>query len=292
MTFLITGGTGFIGRNLVEYFKTRVPVLAPSRQQLDLLDEDAVAAYFRNHEIDVVVHSATTPGHRNAAPVPDLVARNLRIFWNIVRQRSHFRRMIYLGSGAVYDMRYYQPKMTEEYFDAHVPADPHGFSKYLIARHVESLDQVIELRLFGVFGRYEDWQIRFISNAICKALFGLPITLRQNRNFDYVYIDDLARIVEQFVHGRVNHKAYNVTPSETLSLLDLARIVKDVSGASVEILVGQEGTGLEYSGSNARLYQEFPQTSFTPVWSAIQALYQWYSENRQYVDPKLLLVDK
>ncbi len=57
----------------------------------------------------------------------------------------------------------------------------------------------MELRLFGVFGPHEDYAIRFISNAICKALFGLPITLRQNRTFSYLFIDDLGPIVERFL---------------------------------------------------------------------------------------------
>ena len=55
----------------------------------------------------------------------------------------------------------------------------------------------MELRLFGVFGRHEDYAIRFISNAICKTLFDLPITLRQNRTFSYLYVDDLGPIVER-----------------------------------------------------------------------------------------------
>ena len=131
MIVLITGGTGFIGRNLVELMTSKYKVLAPPRQQMDLLDGDSVSRFFRQYQIDVVIHSATTPGHRNAPKVTDLVARDLRMFFNLVHNADKFGKMIFLGSGAAYDMLYYQPKMEEEYFDTHIPVDEGGFSKYI-----------------------------------------------------------------------------------------------------------------------------------------------------------------
>ncbi len=122
------------------------------------------------------MHCATKPGHRNAKDPSDVLYANLRMFHNLMRADDAFGRMILLTSGLVYDQRHYVAKMTENDFGAHVPVDESGFSKYLCARQAERLDNVIELRPFGVFGKYEDWEIRFISNAICKALFDFPIT--------------------------------------------------------------------------------------------------------------------
>ena len=61
-----------------------------------------------------------------------------------------------------------------------MPDDEHGFSRYVIAGLRPRDERVVELRPFGVFGPYEDYAIRFISNAICKTLFDLPVTLRQD----------------------------------------------------------------------------------------------------------------
>ena len=138
--------------------------------------------------------------------------------------------MIFIGSGAVYDMRAYQPKMDEGYFDTSVPADEHGFSKYLIAKYIAEMDNGVELRVFGIFGKYEDYAIRFISNAICKTLFDLPITIRQNRRFDYLYIDDLMPVIDHFIGAKGRYSAYNVTPDDSIDLYAIAEKVKAKSG--------------------------------------------------------------
>jgi GDP-L-fucose synthase len=52
---------------------------------------------------------------------------NLGCFFNLARCSHDYGKMIYYGSGAEYDKRYYLPKMTEDYFDAHVPVDDYGF---------------------------------------------------------------------------------------------------------------------------------------------------------------------
>jgi GDP-L-fucose synthase len=214
------------------------------------------------------------------------------MFFNLARCSDLYRRMVFLGSGAVYDMRHYQPKMPETYFDAHVPTDEHGFSKYVTAKYIERAEAITELRIFGIFGRYEDYAIRFISNAVCKALFDLPITLRQDRRFDYLWIDDLPQVVDRFMDRDGAHRAYNVTPDESIGLFELAKKVRATSGKDVPIVVGTEGEGIEYSGDNARLRGEMPELRLTPVDEAIERLYAWYSDHRSEIDRDALLVDK
>lgn len=289
---LITGGSGFIGRNLAEALNENYKILSPSRQELDLLDEQAIRRYFIQHTVDVVVHSATTPGHRNAKPVPDLAVRNQRMFFGLARNRDRYGKMIFLSSGAIYDMRHYLPKMKEAYFDTHVPHDEHGFSKYVCAKYIEEADKILELRLFGVFGKYEDYEIRFVSNAICKSIMGLPITIKQNRRFDYLYVDDLAAVVDHFITHDAKHKTYNVTPDQAIDLRSLAEMVAEVSGTRAEIIIKQEGYGVEYSGDNSRLRESLPHLSLTPLSRSIPYLYSWYERNRHLINRESLFVDK
>lgn len=289
---LITGGSGFIGRNLAEALSETYKILSPSRQELDLLDEQAIRRYFSQNHVDVVVHSATTPGHRNAKPVPDLAVRNQKMFFGLARNRDQYGKMIFLSSGAVYDMRHYLPKMKEEYFDTHVPHDEHGFSKYVCAKYIEEADKILELRVFGVFGKYEDYEIRFVSNAMCKSIMGLPITIKQNRRFDYLYVDDLAAVVDHFITHDAKHKTYNVTPDQAIELRSLAKMVAEVSGKPAEIIIKDEGDGIEYSGDNRRLRESLPHLHFTPLSRSIPYLYSWYERNRHLINRELLLVDK
>ena len=143
-----------------------------------------------------------------------------------------------------------------------------------------------------MFGRHEDYAIRFISNAICKTLVGLPVTLRQNRRFDYTPVQDLVRVIERFFTHEARHDAYNVSAVETWPLLDLARLVVALSGRDVPVVVGSEGMGVEYSGDGRRLRDELPDLAATPVAEAVARLYEWYAERRQLIDRDALLVDR
>lgn len=292
MKILVTGGSGFIGRNLVDYFSPRYEILSPSHRELDLLDEVAVNSYLCRNNVDIIIHGAVRPGHRNAKDPSLQLYHNTRMFFNLIRNDRYFQKMIFLGSGLTYDIRFYQPKMREEYFDTHVPIDEGGFSKYIIAKHIEKVDNVLELRLFGVFGRYEDYAIRFISNAICKTLFNLPVTIKQNRRFDYIYIEDLLPVIEYFLHHQGKFKSYNVTPDHAIELFRLVEIIRDISGKCLPIQVADPGMGMEYSGSNQRIRGEIHDLSFQPFQQSIFKLYQWYTEHENQIDRNLLLFDK
>ena len=129
---LLTGGSGFIGRNLRESCLSQAYELyAPSHAELDLSDTGSTDAYFAKHRFDAVIHAAVKPGHRNAPDLTNLFFTNNRIFFNLVRHADRCGRILNLGSGAIYDMRHYEPMMTEDYFGRHVPADEHGYNKYV-----------------------------------------------------------------------------------------------------------------------------------------------------------------
>ena len=293
MRLLITGGSGFIGRNLAEQLASHYEVKAPSSAELDLLNEQAVRDYLNAHRFDVIVHSATTRSNRRVAAPTDLLDRNCRMFFNLVRNQSHFGKMIHFGSGAEYGPRVdLPPRAPEEYFDARVPTDAYGFSKYICAKYIERCDSIVDLRLFGVFGPYEDYTVRFISNACCRALKGLPIVLRQDVLFDYLYVNDLAPITTWFIENDARHKAYNVCSGSSATLTNLARIVAEVAGSSPAVSVTVPGMGPAYTADNSRLLSEMGAHKFCDVRRAINDLYSWYKRNESLIDVESLRFDE
>jgi UDP-glucose 4-epimerase len=293
MNVLLTGGSGFIGKNITESFLAeKYNILPPPHSKLDLLEQDSVDEYFDKNRIDLIIHCACKPGHRNAKNTEDVFYCNTKMFDNLLNNRTKWKKMIMLGSGAVYDCRNYQPKMSEEYCGKNIPVDEHGLSRYTIAKQAEAFDNIYELRLFGVFGKYEDWHIRFISNAICKTLFDLPITIKQNRKFDYIYIDDLMSILDYFIQNNPKNKVFNVTPDCSIELLELAGIVNKIAGKNLPVKISQSGLGLEYSGENTLLKKEIKDLTLTPVNQAIGELFQWYASQKKKINAELLMVDK
>ena len=293
MKILITGGSGFIGRNLQEWFAGRYEVHAPSHTELDLLDSDKVRDYLKAQHFDVVIYAATWDATRNAKKDTSLILENnLRMFFNLSRVSGDFGKMFYIGSGQEYGRDHWMPRMEEGYFDTHVPVDQAGFSKYLISRHVSDSRNIINLRCFAVFGRYEDWEIRFISNACCKAVWDMPITIKQNVNYDYLDVQDLCAIAERFITHDAKEKVYNVCSGRVCDLLMLAGEVLAASGKALPVQVAKPGMGLEYSGNNSRLLDELGPLQFTDMDESIRRLYAWYALRKEHIDRRLLTFDK
>lgn len=290
---LLTGGTGFIGRNLREsYLSEKYDIVAPSHKELDLSDTENVDKYFQQKQFDVVLHTAVKPGHRNAKDLNNLFYTNIRMFENLERHKDKYGKFINFGSGAVYDVSANNSNVTEEDIYKNIGKDDHSFCKYVVHKQIDHLDNFIDLNIFGIFGKYEDYTIRFISNACCKALFDLPITLRQNRRFSYIDVADLPCILELLIENKTQYKSYNIVPDIFVELKDLANLVKKVSKKNIEIKVAQEGYGLDYYGSNKLLKKEFPQIEFTPIEKSVAGLYHYYEQNKDLIDFNQLLRDK
>ena len=296
MKVLVTGGSGFIGRHVVVRLSETHDVLAPTHAALDLTDAEAVRSWLGRHRVNAVVHAAGKPGHRNAPDATSLAFDNLRQFFALLRCRSEFGRFVVMSSGAAYGVQRPLRQVREEDLDRAVPADEHGFSKYVEALELSRDLDAVELRPFGVFGPGEDYAIRFISNACCKALSGLPVTLRRDRHFSYVAVGDLARVVELALEdvpsGGLSPGAYNVTPHAPISLLGLAEMVVGAAGGAVPIIVSEPGLGPEYSGDGTRLRSAAPGFVPEALEDAVKRLCAWYEARRDTIDRRLLLADR
>lgn len=290
MKVLITGSNGFIGRNLREIWNSKYDIYSPSSKELNLLDMKMVQEYIQEGYFDIVVHTANANRNRNKYKTEyEALDGNLRMFFNLERCKDYYGKMYYFGSGAEYDMQHYMPDMKEEYFGAHIPQDPYGFSKYVMSKMCEQNSNIYDLRLFGVFGKYEEWERRFISNAICRALKGMPITINQNVYFDYLWVEDLCEIMKWFLANEPKHKHYNVCRGSKIDLYSLAVMVRDTLGINCDIIVKESGWKPEYTGDNTRLMSEMGGYQFLGFEEAIRRLCDYYKANIYAIDADKLL---
>lgn len=290
---LITGASGFIGKNLVEQLSDSYTIFSPRSTELDLLNQDAVESYLKKNSIDQVIHAAVYHVTRNSGKDPlQGLSHNLRMFFNLARCNNLYKKMIYFGSGAEYGKQRAICSVTEEDFGDVIPSDEYGLYKYALTKMLPSYKNIYNLRLFGIFGKYEDWHIRFISNAICKTMFGMDITMKKNVYFDYMYINDLIPLIKKSLElEKLPHNVMNVCTGKRTDLYSLAHIIQKVGKATNQITVGDEGFSNEYTASNLLLLKSFPSLKFTPLEEAIKELYSWYVHNKSQIDPRLLQED-
>lgn len=91
--------------------------LKPTRQELDLLDKQAVQQWFSAHQPEVVVLAAAKVGgiHANATYPADFLLENLKIETHVIETawRSGVRRLLFLGSSCIYPKFADQPIKEE-----------------------------------------------------------------------------------------------------------------------------------------------------------------------------------
>lgn len=289
LKIFLTGGNGFIGRNIKEQLGDKFEIIAPTHVELDLTDSEAVYNFLQKNPVDIVIHAANIGGTRKQRHVFGIAHINLKMFFNLVRAKPFFKRMITLGSGAEYDKQQSLIKVKESDFDKYVPSDEYGLYKYVCAQYAAKVGWITHLRLFAVFGKYEDYEIRFISNAICRALLNKPVTMRQNVNFDYLFIDDLIRILEKIILDQPKEIFINVGRGEVVDLKTLADKILTTIGCEVLVLIASEGLAKEYSCDISILQKIVPNFEYTSIDSAIEQLVDYYKKVLPNLNQKSLL---
>lgn len=280
---LLTGAGphGFIGRNLAPLLRQRYEVFTPSSRELNLCDYQALAQYLDENQIAAVIHGAVQNGTR--VGFEDAMLHDMQMFFNLEKLSGRLDKVLYFGSGAEFDKRFPMEGIREESLGRSVPGDYYGLEKYVMALRARESRNIYNLRLFGIFGKYEEWQSKFISNLCCKAMYGLPLTVRQNCMFDFLYIDDLAPVVVWFLEHQPKYHDYNVCTGQPVALASIAETVLEVSGKDLPILVAKEGWNLAYTADHSRLAKEMGGLRLHSMGDAVTELYEYYQEHRNEI---------
>lgn len=211
MRVCVLGARGFVGKNLLME-STWVGV---TRDDVDLMNREEVEKYFDAHTYDVVVHCAVVGGSRLEKDATDVLYKNILMFENVARVFEG--KILYFSSGAA--------------LRGNPPTDPYGLSKWLIDRRVATIPNAYSLRIWGCYGPGE-LPTRF--SAACKNEG--HVVIERDRYFDFIDVEDVRRIVGEYVRGERTDKEYDLVYPEKLLLSQWAERfgatwdIKDPSG--------------------------------------------------------------
>ena len=269
---LFTGGTGFIGKNVLPILRENYNVFAPKRNELNLFSSNEVKKYVMENNINYIIHSANPNPSKNIYDSNEQMLRDsLQLFLSIYSCREIVKKIIYLGSGAIYDKTKDIIQVEEESAFDFIPKDDYGFAKYVM--NYLTFGNVYNLCVFGCYGPY-DAESKFITHCINCCINKMPITIHQNCIFDYLHVFDLGKIMNWMLANETKYNTYNACSGQRISLLDIAKEVKKQMSSNSEIVVLSDGWNYEYTGSNKRLIGEYNDT-FIDIKKGISLQIEW-----------------
>ena len=170
----ITAGNSFIARNIVEQLD--YDFVTTTHDELDLTNIDAVNEFFKDRYFDYVIHTACVGGRRYTPDNEQIYNDNFNMFLNLYSNGYHFDKLINFGSGA---------DQTKPHY---------GQAKSMIAGFIRHNSNMVNLRLFGVWGKYE-LPDRF--PAYCRSHD--EVTINQDKKMRYIHVDDLVKIIDGII---------------------------------------------------------------------------------------------
>ena len=204
-SLLITGSTGMVGRNIIEYFEknSKYQLFAPRHSELDLLDYSSVLSYISQMKPDMIIHCAGVVGgiQANIANPVKFLVDNTQMGQNIVlaAQANHVLQLLNLGSSCMYPRNAPNPLTEEMILTGQLEPTNEGYAlaKIMTAKLCSYISQTSPLKyktlipcnLYGKYDKFDPEKSHMIPSAIRKV----AAACRQNAESVEIWGDGTAR---------------------------------------------------------------------------------------------------
>ena len=312
-SFLITGGAGFIGSNLVEFLLTNG---ARKVRVLDNLSNgylENIQPYFNHPAFEFIegdirdfetckkavegIHFISHQAALGSVPrsISDPLTTNevnISGFLNMLvaaKESSSLKRFVYAASSSTYGDSPALPKVEG---NEGKPLSPYAITKAVNELYGDVFSKVygfntIGLRYFNIFGPNQspDNPYAAVIPIFCKAFIdgSVPVINGDGETSrDFTYVDNAvqANIKALFKADLDTHEVYNVACGEQASLNAMITMLNEITGKSVTPEYGPERPG-DVKHSKASISKIQKDLGYAPTVyfdEGLKKVYAWYKQ--------------
>lgn len=310
MKILITGGAGFIGSHLAEYFinsNHEVFILdnlsTGHRSNVSFIDDlhfiendvtnkTLVQDLIKKEKFDIVIHLAAVVSVVETINNPILSQKvNIDGTLNILEANRQYnenlKKFIFASSAAVYGNTKGLPKQVETFID---PESPYAIEKYAGEQYTKLYNKLYglpttALRFFNIYGPRQD-----PSSPYSGVLSIMHNKFQNDESFkffgdgeqtrDFVYVKDLVQAVSIIINNdNANGGIYNLGTGKPLSLLQMFDEFKKLYSKTIDYSFTEARSG-DIKHSYAEI-DDLKALGYTPKYSVEEGLKEYinYTDN-------------
>jgi nucleoside-diphosphate-sugar epimerase len=281
MKLFILGSSGFIGRRLFEMSsrKTSCDIIGYSSRECNLLFKDSInqALGEATEEDVIIITSAITRLKENSY---NSMIQNIQMVENVANhiEKHRVAQVIFFSTVEVYGYLDDGVVITERILPH--PNEYYGISKltgeYLLNRTIcqEGIPLTV-FRLPGIYGPGGHGKST-INDMVRSAQIDKNMVIygngRQKR--DYVYVDDIFRIVDQAIHNKIC-ATLNVATGKSYSITDISQMIVSTMGGTCSVeykdpvqSAGKRAGDMIYDTNLLR--RTLPEMVFTDLYEGIE----------------------
>jgi GDP-L-fucose synthase len=219
--------------------------------ELDLTNQQSVTNFFQSEKPDYVILAAAKVGGIQANNIyrADFIYKNLMIEANVIHSSWQFgvKKLLFLGSSCIYPKMAPQPLKEEYLLSGYLEStnEPYAIAKIAGIKLVESYRRqfgcnfisAMPTNLYGPNDNY-DLQSSHVLPALIRKfhaalleklpfveIWGTGTPLRE-----FLHVDDLAEACYFLLQNYNEELFLNVGTGEDISIIDLAQLVKKITG--------------------------------------------------------------
>jgi len=265
MRFIVSGCAGFIGSHLCEYltnlgykvvgidsfsdfypreFKEKNIEGLLKSPLFDFIEKDMLELRLEEifEEYDAIFHLAAQPGVRTSwgKNFDYYIKDNIILTQRILEALKGFKgkRLVFASSSSVYGDSKMLPFKEDGLLS---PVSPYGVTKLAcenlcLLYHKNFGIDVVILRYFTVYGPRQRPDMAF-HRFFRSILEGKEIEIfgDGNQTRDFTYVDDIVKATFSAWQKGISGEVYNLGGGENISLLNLLRIIENVTGEKLKI---------------------------------------------------------
>ncbi len=261
MKYIVTGGAGFIGSNIVKKLVARgdnvtvIDNLNTGKEENLISVKDKIVFFNDNilnfdllekqtQNIDGIFHQAALASVQDSFSKPEeYQSVNVNGTENILKlaKKNNFK-VVYASSSSVYGN---PEKIPIKESDSKNPINPYAETKLekekLAIKYSEMGVKVIGLRYFNVFGKGQSKEYAGVLKLFLEKIRDKapPKINGDGTQFrDFVYVEDVANANIMSMDSDVNHEFFNVGTNTSITILDLAKTIIKSAGLNIEPTFG------------------------------------------------------